>query len=154
MRRDFRAVRSKKNYVQINGYNSVFKNRIGKRGGGAGVYIKGSITYKKRQDLSKGHDNLEILFVEIGGRNKNTPSLICVAYEPSSNEIEKLECLENFENLLADVYLKWKGVFIVIGDFNIDLLGEAKESTLRYKNLLHTFSLHQHITKTTRKTRH
>ena len=139
------------NYVQINGYNSIFKNRIGKRGGGVGFYIKESITYKVRHDLSKRHDNLEILFVEIGGRNKNTPSLICVAYQPSSNEIEKLEWLENFENLLADVYLKWKGVFIVTGDFNIDLLGEPKESTRRYKNLLHTFSLHQHIAKATRK---
>ena len=104
-----------------------------------------------RHDLSKRYNNLEILFFETGGRNKNKPSLISVAYQPSSNEIEKLEWLENFENLLADVYLKWKGVFIVTGDFNIDLLGEPKESTRRYKNLLHTFSLHQHITKATRK---
>ena len=50
-----------------------------------------------------------ILFLEIGGRNKNTPSLICVAYQLSSTEIEKLEWLDNFENLLADAYLKWKG---------------------------------------------
>ena len=95
--------------------------------------------------------NLEILFVKIGGRNKNTPSLIYVAYQPSSNEIKRLESLENFENLLADVYLKWNHVFIVTGDFNIDLLGEPKESTWRYKNLLHTFSLQQHTTKATRK---
>ena len=128
-----------------------FRNRIGKRGGGIGFYIKQSITYKVRHDLSKTQDNLEILFVEIGRRNKNTPSLICVAYQPSSNEIEKLEWLENFENLLADVYLKWKGVFIFTDDFNIDLLGDPKESTQRYKNLLLTFSLHQHVTKATRK---
>ena len=79
------------NYIQINGYNSVFRNRIGKRGGGVGFYIKESITYKVRLYLSRVRDNLEILFVEIGGKNKNTPSLICVAYQPSSNEIEKLE---------------------------------------------------------------
>ena len=47
--------------------------------------------------------------------------------------------------------MKWKGVFIVTGDFNITLLGEPKESTRRYKNLLHTFPLLQHITKATRK---
>ena len=104
-----------------------------------------------RYDLSKRHGNLEILFVEIGGRNKNTPSLICAAYQPSSNEIEKLGWLENFEHLLVDVYLKWKGAFLVTSDFNIDLLGEPKESTQRYKNLLHTFPLYQHITKATRK---
>ena len=32
------------NYVQINGYNSVFRNRKGKRQGGVGFYIIGSIT--------------------------------------------------------------------------------------------------------------
>ena len=96
-----------------------------------------------RDELSKGQNNLEILFVDIGGRNGNTP---CVPTE--FNEIEKLKWLENFENLLADVYLKWKCVFIVTGDFNTDLLRKPEG---RYKNLIHTFSLHQHITKATRK---
>ena len=41
--------------------------------------------------------------------------------------------------------------FTVSGDFHIDLLGEPKESTRRYKSLLHTFSLDQHTTKATRK---
>ena len=80
-------------------------------------------------DFSRGHNNLKILLVEIGGRNKTTPSFIYVAYQPSSNEIEKLEWLENFKNLLADFYLKWKGVFIVTGDFNIDLPSDPKEPT-------------------------
>ena len=91
------------NYVQTNGYNTVFRNRIGKRGGGVGFYIKESITYNVRYDLSKRHDNLEVLYLEIGRWNKNGHSLICVTYQLSTNEIEKLEWLENFENLLADV---------------------------------------------------
>ena len=33
------------NYVQINGYNSVFRNRICKCGGSVGFYIKESINY-------------------------------------------------------------------------------------------------------------
>ena len=106
------------NYGQINCYTSVFRNRKGKCGGSFGFYMKESITYKVRHDLSKGHNNLEILVVQIGERNKNTPSLICIAYQPSTNEVEKLDWLENFENLLADVYLKWKGVFIVTGGFS------------------------------------
>ena len=73
------------NYIQKNSCSSVFQNRIGKCGGGIGFYVKESITYKVRHDLSKRHDNLKILFVEMGGRNKNTPSLICVAYQSSSN---------------------------------------------------------------------
>ena len=55
------------NYVQTNGYNAVFRNRIGKREGGVGFYIKESITYNERYDLSKRHGNLEILYLEIGG---------------------------------------------------------------------------------------
>ena len=42
------------------------------------------------------------------------------------------------------------GFFIVTSDFNIDLLGQPKDSTRRYNYLLHTFSLHQHTTKSTR----
>ena len=38
------------NYAQINDYNSVFRNRKGKRGGGVDFYIKESITCKVRQD--------------------------------------------------------------------------------------------------------
>ena len=66
------------NYVQINAYISIFRNRIVKRGGGVGFYIKESITYKVRHDLSKVHDNLEIISVEIGGSNKsNTFTYLC-----------------------------------------------------------------------------
>ena len=36
-------------------------------------------------------------------------------------------------------------------NFNINLLSHQNESTNRYKNILHTFSLKQHVTKSTRK---
>ena len=71
------------NYVQINGYNAIFKNRTNKRGGGVDFYIKDQVKYTIRY--------LEVLLIEICGRNKNSPTLICVAYEPSSIETKKLE---------------------------------------------------------------
>ena len=46
---------------------------------------------------------------------------------------------------------KWDGVIIITGDINIDLIRGQKESTKRYKNILHSFNLYQHITKLTRK---
>ena len=46
---------------------------------------------------------------------------------------------------------KWDGIIIITGDMNIDLIGEQKESKKRYKNILHSFNLHQHITNPTRK---
>ena len=57
-----------------------------------------------------------------------------LSYQPSSNEIEKLEWLGNFENILAGLYLKWKNVCIVTDNFNTDFLGEPMEPTHRYKN--------------------
>ena len=42
---------------------------------------------------------------------------------------------------------------IISGDFNIDLLNGNKQTQCRYKNILHSFSLHQHITKITRKSK-
>ena len=115
----------------------------------AGSYINESITYNMKTTSQKDTIIWKFYFLKLVEEEKKTSSFICVAYQPSSNEIEKLEWLENFENLLVDVYLKWKSVFIVTVNFNIDLPGDLKESILRYKNLLHTFSLHQHITKAT-----
>ena len=51
------------------------------------------------------------------GRNKNTPVLIGVVYEPSSNETEKLIWLETNERVLTEIYIKWSGVIIIAGDF-------------------------------------
>ena len=104
-----------------------------------------------RTDLTRNYTDLEILVVEIRGRNKNTPILFCAVYQPSSIEVEKLEWLEKFEQFLANIYTTWNGVLIVTGDFNINLLSHQNESTDRYKNILHTFSCQPHVTKTKRK---
>ena len=86
-----------------------------------------------------------------GSRFKNTPVLIRAVYQPSSNETEKLIWLEKFERILTEIYIKSSGVIIIAGDFNIDLLNGNKQSQRRYKDMLHSFSLRQHITKATRK---
>ena len=60
-------------YVQINGYSSVWKNRESKTGGGVGFYIKEHMSFKVRNDLGKIDESIEILWIELRGRNKNTP---------------------------------------------------------------------------------
>ena len=101
------------------------------------VYIKDHLKYTVRHDLSKIDETLETLWVEIRGRNKNNSYLVGSIYQPSSNETEKRQWLERF-------------IIILAGDLNIDLLN-VKESTRMYKDLLHTFSFHQHVHKPTRK---
>ena len=40
-------------YVQINGYSSVWKNRESENGRSVGIYIKEHISFKVRHDLGK-----------------------------------------------------------------------------------------------------
>ena len=60
--------------MQVNGYNTVFKSRAGKRGGGVGFYLKKQLQYKVQTDITRNYTDLEIHMVEIHGRNKNTPT--------------------------------------------------------------------------------
>ena len=81
--------------------------------------------------------------MDICDNNKNSPTLICVAYQPSSIEAENLEWLEKFEPLMTNIYTSQNGTLISTGDFNIDVLNNCKESTKSYKDILHMFSLQQ-----------
>ena len=141
------------NYVQIAGYNTVFRHREAKGGGGVGFYIKDHMHYKIRKDLNKIEESLETMWVEIRGQNKNSAYLVCAVYQPSSVETERLSWLEKFDELLSEVCTKWGGAILLAGDLNIDLLSDKNESTRRYKELLHNYSLHQHITQPTRKSK-
>ena len=61
--------------------------------------------------------------------------------------------LEKFERILNEIYIKWSGVIVIAGDFNTDLLNGNKQSQRRYKDILHSFSLRQHVTKAARKSK-
>ena len=109
--------------------------------------MKEHISFKVRHDLGKIDESIEILWIELRGRNKSKPFLIGVVYQPSSNETEMLE------HILSEVNAKWNGVIILAGNLNIDLLNGSKESQRRYKDILHSFSLRQHITSPARKSK-
>ena len=96
-------------------------------------------------------DSIETIWIEVCGKNKNSGFLVGAFYQPSSNEKEKQCCLEKFDYLIAEVYVKWNGMIIIAGDFNINLNRDPGESTRQYKQIVHSFSLKQHINKPTRK---
>ena len=112
-----------------------------------------NMSFKVPHDLGKIDESIEILWIELRGRNKNIPFLNGVVYQSSSNETEKLVCLEKFEHILSEVYTKWNGVMILAGGLKIDVLNGSKESQRRYEDILHSFSLRQHITSPTRKSK-
>ena len=56
-------------------------------------------------------------------------------------ESEKQSWCEKFGNVLSQIYIKWDGVIIITGDFNIDLKEPNKPSVKKYNDLLETFHL-------------
>ena len=70
-------------YVNIAGYKSIFKHRHDKRSHGVGFYIKDNTSFETRNDLTKNILNMEVIFIELHGRNKNTPYLVAVVDQPS-----------------------------------------------------------------------
>ena len=82
------------------------------------------MSFNVPHDLGKIDESVEILWIDLRGRNKNTHFLTGVVYHPSSSETEKLVWLEKFENILRAVYTKRNGVIVIAGDLDIDLLNE------------------------------
>ena len=112
-------------YVNLPGYKSSNKNRDEKRGGGVGVYIKDRITYKIRNDKISLDDSLEHLWVEIKGKNKKSPYLIGVAYQPSSKNAKKIEWIEKIDAASSSIKSTWASTITLAGDTNIDLLSSS-----------------------------
>ena len=118
-------------YANIADYKSIFKHHKNKKCGAVGFYVKENISFKTRNDLTKNIVNMEVTFIKLPGRNKNTPYIVVIAYQPTPFESGKLLWLENVEPLPSEVTTKWDGVIIITGDINIDLIGERKKSTKR-----------------------
>ena len=55
-------------------------------------------------------------------------------------EHEKREWLDHFEEIIAHISLKWNGVTIVTGDFNIDKINGNKITVNQY-NILDAYGL-------------
>ena len=138
-------------HVTIPGYCHTFQNRERMRGGGVGMYLKESLKFKRRKDIESSYPNLEHLWIEIPGRNRNSKLLIGTIYR-SESQMNFQGWLQDFEELLSDLTISWNGMLLITGDFNIDLLKFHKPNTRRYIELLQSFNLDQMVTKATRTT--
>ena len=122
------------NYVQIPDYKFSYNNRNERRGG-VSVYISKWIVH---------------FWIECKGNNCSKSYLVAALYQPSSNEKEKLIWIENLNTLLSLVNSTWNKTIIITGDTKIDLL-KPSVALKRYKEVVGTYNLKQHITTPTRK---
>ena len=137
-------------YIDIPVYILEYAHRDNKRGGGVGVYIKETFTYTKREDMINLYKSIEHYWLEISGLKKNSSYLVGIFYQPSSIEHDKKEWLDHFEGIITHASLKWNGVTLVTGDFNIDLIDGDKITVNKYNDILDTYGLTQHISYPTR----
>ena len=112
----------KKNY-SIPDYHD-FKFVSGKtKNSGCGLFIKDNLKYKVRDELNctfySNMEEFQIMFVEILLKSRNV--LVCSLYRhPKGNSF--LQFQNRLENILKQIKKENKKI-IIIGDFNIDLLG-------------------------------
>ena len=86
-------------YVQIPGYSFCYKNRDERRGGGVGMYIKATIKYKERHDLSKLDETIEHVWIACQRKNKKN-LLVRVFYQPRPEDKGKLIWIQKLDTIL------------------------------------------------------
>ena len=98
--------------IKIKGYNIVRKDR-NRHGGGVAMYIRSTINYSVRDDLSD--ENIETITVEIT-KPKSKSFLINSWYRPPNSS---QDCFDVYEKLITQMDSEDKEV-ILVGDFNCD----------------------------------
>ena len=87
--------------------------------GGVSLYVKESLDYEIRRDLSALEDYLGSLWVEIKICHKSNYKLCLCTYKHSNTGVDKF--MEHFESVLSK-YDKSSQMISIMGDFNIDFL--------------------------------
>ena len=131
----------------LQNFNFVKQNRIGRSGGGVGIYLRSSLNYIIREDLKCNNDVTETIFVEIKGENCKNILLGCI-YRPPEGSIPK--CLEELEILFEKLRNENKIIYIG-GDFNINLLNYPNDGNVsQFIELFLSLGLYPTINRPTR----
>ena len=97
----------------------VYKNRIGKTGGGIGIFVRNNLKFITRQDLEYDSDYFESMVVEILNFNRKNYFII-VIYRPPNTDPFKF--LNDLNGMLFKLKPYINKPIYILGDFNIDLI--------------------------------
>ena len=93
-------------YVQIEGNNSEFISKEGRKGAGVGVYIKDCFPYKIRKGIDNHEPDIEHIWIKAAYRIKNSFVLVGVFYQNNFNNASETEWLDKFDAIMSQVLLK------------------------------------------------
>ena len=116
----------------LSNYTSIDQKRSDRKGGGVSIYIRNSLNFISRPDLSINCDDIESLNLEIISDNtRNT--LVNVLYQPPNGQFE------TFESFLTNFLVKTKNSnknIHIAGDFNLNLLDHDNNKKVPIKVVL------------------
>ena len=134
------------------GYQDILSaNRKNEHKGGVALFVKDSIQYKVRTDLSVFIPNVfESLFIEFRFFFKQT-FIVGAVYRPNTPPKADVEIFTNTMNELMNIVDNEKKGCVILGDMNIDLLKyETHEATHNYLDQIFAHGFLPVITKPTR----
>jgi len=132
----------------IPGYNFISHPRIGKSGGGVGIYLNNSFVYKCRLDLYRMLDHIECLFVEIQRPNMQPIFIGCI-YRPPNTDINNFN--SDMQLIMGTIDNVANKIAVIAGDFNLNFLKHASHApTADFLNLLLSYNFLPTICQPTR----
>ena len=133
------------NVFKIKGFQTPFrKDNYSNGGGGLIVYVRNSINARRREDLET-HD-IPCLWLEISPTNGRS-FLVGNLYRPPNSTVEFCDRFEDF----IDVISKEDKEFIILGDFNRNLLNDDIDRN--WGNFITSLGLTQLVSEPTRVTK-
>ena len=74
-----------------------------------------------------------------------------IIYQYNSENTKKIEWIEKIDAILSSIKSTWDSTIILTGDTNIDLLSSSTTRDMYKQQMLDTYQLSCHVTKSTRK---
>ena len=132
------------NEVSIPGYDIIRRDRLSNGGGGICFYVRSSIEYSLRNDLSE--ETLENLCLEIR-KPKSKPFVVVTWYRPPDSPIGIFSHFENLVGKLDSENIE----YYLMGDINCDMIATRYDNnTQKLKSIADVYGLQQLITEPTR----
>ena len=132
------------NEVSIPGYDIIRRDRLSNGGGGICFYVRSSIEYSLRNDLSE--ETLENLCLEIR-KPKSKPFVVVTWYRPPDSHIGIFSHFENLVGKLDSENIE----YYLMGDINCDMIATRYDNnTQKLKSIADVYGLQQLITEPTR----
>ena len=122
-------------------------NRVGRSGGGVGIFINNMLSFRPRHDIMDPYRSFEFIIVETCAVSSKNVIVCCVYRPPDSNVVV---FLQEIEQLLAKLLNERKLIFIG-GDFNFDLIQyESDNQVSQFINAFLSYNLYPTISRPTR----